>query len=216
MHFKTEFKIFNLFFKALVSLKRINNFLNADEIPQYITRDASYTNAILLTNGSFSWDKCPESSENEDFQPTLTNINVEIAKRTMVAVVGSVGSGKSSLLSTILGEMHKCAGSINISNELNIAYVSQQAWIQNGTVRDNIVFGSHFDPNLYSKVIAACALELDLAEMPSGDQTEIGEKGINLSGGQKQRISIARACYSNSDLFLFDDPLSAGISSLVD
>lgn len=92
----------------------------------------------------------------------------------------------------------------------DIAYVAQQAWIQNATVRDNILFGKLYDPIKYKKIINACALKPDLDMLPAGDKTEIGEKGINLSGGQKQRISLARAVYSNADVFLLDDPLSAG------
>lgn len=92
----------------------------------------------------------------------------------------------------------------------NLAYVAQQAWIQNATVRENILFGKPYDPAKYERVIEACALKPDLEILPGGDKTEIGEKGINLSGGQKQRIALARAVYSNADVYLFDDPLSAG------
>ena len=87
------------------------------------------------------------------------------------------------------------------------AYVPQQAWMQNATVKENILFGKVFNSNTYEKVIDACALRSDLKILPGGDQTEIGEKGINLSGGQKQRISMARAVYSNGDVYLLDDPL---------
>ena len=91
----------------------------------------------------------------------------------------------------------------------SVAYVSQQAWIQNATVKDNILFGKTFDLQLYNQVIEACALKADLDILPGGDQTEIGEKGINLSGGQKQRVSLARAVYNGADIYLMDDPLSA-------
>ncbi|KAJ8938899.1 hypothetical protein NQ318_007614 [Aromia moschata] len=123
------------------------------------------------------------------------------------AIVGSVGTGKSSLLSAFLGEMDKVSGRVNTVGR--IAYVSQQAWIQNATLRDNILFGKKFEKTLYQKVIEACALKADLDMLPGGDQTEIGEKGINLSGGQKQRVSLARAVYSNADIYFLDDPLSA-------
>lgn len=142
-------------------------------------------------------------------EPTLQKINIRVKTGSFVAIVGSVGSGKSSLLSAILGEMEKVKGRININGKLKIAYVAQQAWIQNATLRDNILFGKPFDKTQYDKVIAACALGPDLAYLPGGDETEIGEKGINLSGGQKQRVSLARACYSDSDLYILDDPLSA-------
>ena len=97
---------------------------------------------------------------------------------------------------------------------MKTAYVPQQAWIQNTSLKNNILFGKDFDQNLYQRVIKCCALKPDLDILPGGDETEIGEKGINLSGGQKQRVSLARACYSSADLFLFDDPLSAGLSHM--
>lgn len=116
-------------------------------------------------------------------------------------------SGKSSLLSALLGEMDKTSGRVNTVGK--IAYVSQQAWIQNATLQDNILFGRPMDRKRYNEVIAACALKTDLEMLAKGDQTEIGEKGINVSGGQKQRISIARAVYADSDVYFLDDPLSA-------
>jgi ATP-binding cassette, subfamily C (CFTR/MRP), member 1 len=91
----------------------------------------------------------------------------------------------------------------------SVSYVSQQAWIQNMTLKENILFGMPLDERRYQQVIEACALKPDLEMLPGGDQTEIGEKGINLSGGQKQRVSLARAVYSNSDVYFLDDPLSA-------
>lgn len=118
-----------------------------------------------------------------------------------------MGSGKSSLISAILGEMEKLSGTVNCDG--SIAYVPQQAWIQNATVQDNILFGKYLDTNLYNKVIESCALKADIEILPAGDQTEIGEKGVNLSGGQKQRISLARAVYNDADIYLLDDPLSA-------
>ena len=105
--------------------------------------------------------------------------------------------------------MHKLneKGLINING--STAYVPQQAWIQNATVKDNIMFGAEYDAEFYAQIIKACALEQDLAIMPAGDKTEIGEKGINLSGGQKQRISLARSLYAKSDIYMLDDSLSA-------
>ncbi|VDL99366.1 unnamed protein product [Schistocephalus solidus] len=123
------------------------------------------------------------------------------------AIVGRVGSGKSSLLNALLGNMERISGRVNIKG--SIAYVAQQAWIFNGTLRDNILFHKPFDAERYERILSACALQQDLTILPSGDLTLIGDKGINLSGGQKQRISIARACYSEADVYLFDDPLAA-------
>uniref|UniRef100_A0A8C2DYQ4 ATP-binding cassette, sub-family C (CFTR/MRP), member 12 n=1 Tax=Cyprinus carpio TaxID=7962 RepID=A0A8C2DYQ4_CYPCA len=126
---------------------------------------------------------------------------------SLLGVCGNVGSGKTSLISSILEQMHLLSGSVSANGTL--AYVSQQAWIFHGTVRDNILMGEPFDQTRYTSVIHACSLKPDLAVLPYGDQTEIGERGINLSGGQKQRVSLARAVYSNRDIFLLDDPLSA-------
>eukprot|EP01017_Pseudomicrothorax_dubius_P035126 TRINITY_DN4883_c0_g1_i2.p1 TRINITY_DN4883_c0_g1~~TRINITY_DN4883_c0_g1_i2.p1 ORF type:complete len:1425 (+),score=392.81 TRINITY_DN4883_c0_g1_i2:120-4394(+) len=139
--------------------------------------------------------------------PVLKNINLDIEAGKLVAVVGQVGSGKSSLLHAILGEMIKQNGEV-IANG-NFAFISQQSWLRNATVRDNIVFGNPFDEAKYKKVIKKCQLESDLAILQGGDQTEIGERGINLSGGQKQRIAIARAVYSDADIYVIDDCLSA-------
>jgi ATP-binding cassette subfamily C (CFTR/MRP) protein 1 len=102
--------------------------------------------------------------------------------------------------------MLKMNGQINTVG--SIAYVPQRAWIQNVTLRDNILFGKKYNEKIYNKVVDGCAMVSDLKDFPAGDMTEIGENGINLSGGQKQRISLARAVYSNSDIYLLDDPLS--------
>lgn len=190
-------------------MKRITKFLNADEIENYVHNSPmSNEIAINVSDASFSWDF------HDEARPILSNINLKIKTGKLIAIVGQVGSGKSSLLFALLGEMHKYKGSVLFNEKLKIAYIAQQAWIQNLTVRDNIIFGYDFDENRYKTVIKACELESDLKMFDHGDQTEIGEKGINLSGGQKQRISIARACYSDSDLYLFDDPLSAGNVSI--
>jgi len=137
----------------------------------------------------------------------LKSLNFDVKKGELMAVVGQVGCGKSSLLSGTLGEMHKFKGTINIDGA--VAYVPQQAWILNTTLRNNILFGKEYNEGFYNQVLTACALKPDIEILPAGDQTEIGEKGINLSGGQKQRISLARAVYSQADIYILDDPLSA-------
>lgn len=152
----------------------------------------------MIEHGTFSWE--PETV-------ALRDINLRIKEGSLVAIVGSVGSGKSTLLSAILGELDKHNGRVNTKG--TIAYVAQQAWIQNATLRANILFGKVFDPSKYDRVVEACALKTDFEILPAGDRTEIGEKGINLSGGQKQRVSLARATYNNAETYLFDDPLSA-------
>lgn len=154
---------------------------------------------MSIENGNFSW--------GDEDEPTLKNINIEVPKHNLVAIVGTVGSGKSSVIQAFLGEMEKISGTVNTVGRM--AYVPQQAWIQNATVRDNILFGKPYDRKRYNRVIDACALRTDIEILSAGDLTEIGEKGINLSGGQKQRISLARAVYNDADLYLLDDPLSA-------
>ncbi|XP_055548703.1 multidrug resistance-associated protein 1 isoform X7 [Wyeomyia smithii] len=182
-----------------VSVKRINKFLNQEELdPDNVQHDEKQSCPLLIENGVFSW--------GED-ETTLKNINMRVEKNQLAAIVGTVGSGKSSVLSALLGEMEKISGRVNTVGR--IAYVSQQAWIQNATLQNNILFGKPMDAKRYQKVIAACALKPDIDMLPGGDQTEIGEKGINLSGGQKQRVSLARAVYSDADIFFLDDPLSA-------
>lgn len=131
----------------------------------------------------------------------------------LVAIVGAVGAGKSSLLSALLKEIlpvtRQEAGASAVSVCGSIAYSAQVPWIQSGTVETNITFGLPREDALYAKVIAACALADDLAGLPAGDQTELGERGVNLSGGQRARVSLARAAYSRAAVHLLDDPLSA-------
>lgn len=148
------------------------------------------------------------SSEEEDEQPfQINHIDLEIGRNELVAVIGSVGSGKSSLLGALAGDMRRTAGNVTFGS--NRAFCPQYAWIQNATVKQNIVFGKEYDRKWYNKVIDACALRPDLEMLPSGDMTEIGERGITVSGGQKQRLNIARAIYFDADIILMDDPLSA-------
>ncbi|XP_036250695.1 ATP-binding cassette sub-family C member 3 [Molothrus ater] len=184
-----------------VSLKRIQQFLSHDELnPNCVEKKViAPGNAISVRNATFSWGK--------ELKPTLKDINMLIPSGSLVAVVGHVGCGKSSLVSALLGEMEKLEGEVAVKG--SVAYVPQQAWIQNATLKDNILFGQAPNEEKYQDALEACALKTDLEALPGGDQTEIGEKGINLSGGQRQRVSLARAVYSSSDIFLLDDPLSA-------
>ncbi|XP_051014284.1 ATP-binding cassette sub-family C member 3 [Acomys russatus] len=184
-----------------VSLNRIQDFLNQDELdPQCVERKTiSPGYAITINNGTFTWA--------QDLPPTLHSLNIQIPKGALVAVVGPVGCGKSSLVSALLGEMEKLEGAVSVKG--SVAYVPQQAWIQNCTLQDNVLFGQPMNPKRYQQALETCALLPDLDVLPGGDQTEIGEKGINLSGGQRQRVSLARAVYSNANIFLLDDPLSA-------
>uniref|UniRef100_A0A8B9KM34 ATP-binding cassette, sub-family C (CFTR/MRP), member 3 n=1 Tax=Astyanax mexicanus TaxID=7994 RepID=A0A8B9KM34_ASTMX len=187
--------------QASVSLKRIQAFLSHDELdPDNVDKKpAPSDHAVTVVNGKFSWAKKDP--------PALQHINVMVPQGSLLAVVGHVGCGKSSLVAALLGEMEKLEGHISIRG--SVAYVPQQAWIQNATLRDNILFGRPYVEQKYRCVLEACALTPDLEVLPGGDLTEIGEKGINLSGGQRQRVSLARALYSEADVYLMDDPLSA-------
>ncbi|XP_048239875.1 multidrug resistance-associated protein 1-like [Haliotis rufescens] len=186
--------------KAVISVRRISKYLSRDDLDESSTGfDPLQDEAIVIRNATFSW--------TTEMEPTLKGINLKIKDGHLLAVVGQVGSGKSSLVSAILGELNKVKG--KVSTRGRIAYVPQQAWIQNDTLQNNILFGKRMDRHLYDEVVECCALKADLDMLPAGDLTEIGERGINLSGGQKQRVSLARAVYNDADIYLLDDPLSA-------
>uniref|UniRef100_A0A669PY13 ATP binding cassette subfamily C member 2 n=1 Tax=Phasianus colchicus TaxID=9054 RepID=A0A669PY13_PHACC len=183
-----------------VSKERLERYLGGEDLDtSAIHHDSIPGSAVRFSEATFTWE--------QDGNAVIRDVNLDIKPGSLVAVVGAVGSGKSSLISAMLGEMENIKGHINIQGSL--AYVPQQAWIQNATLKDNILFGSELDEARYQKVIKACALLPDLELLPAGDQTEIGEKGINLSGGQKQRVSLARAVYNDADIYILDDPLSA-------
>ncbi|KAL2609529.1 hypothetical protein R1flu_028102 [Riccia fluitans] len=188
--------------QASISLARLENFMWSDELKENSVERIPRTEdvAICVEGGTFKWS-------DELAVPNVLDINLHVAPGSLVAVVGKVGAGKSSLLNALLGEMLKISGTVQLSG--TTAYVAQQAWIQNGTIEENILFGRAMSKPLYEKVIRACALTTDLAQMEFGDQTEIGERGLNLSGGQKQRIQLARAVYQDCDIYLLDDVFSA-------
>ncbi|PWA03531.1 hypothetical protein BB558_000317 [Smittium angustum] len=142
-----------------------------------------------------------------DDTPVISDINFKSYYGELVGIVGLVGSGKSSMISAMLGDMKKLSGSVKMKGR--IAYVPQQPWIINSTFRENITFGQPYDETFYTKVIKACELERDVEMLKGGHNAEIGEKGINLSGGQKARVSLARAVYARAHIYLLDDPLSA-------
>ncbi|KAB2006047.1 hypothetical protein ES319_D11G314000v1 [Gossypium barbadense] len=186
-----------------VSLDRIAAFLRLDDLqPGAIEKlpSGSSDTAIEIADGNFSWDMSSPTA-------TLKDINLKVSHGMSVAVCGTVGSGKSSLLSCLLGEFPKISGTLKLCG--TTAYVAQSPWIQSGKIVDNILFGKEMDRDKYDEVLEACTLKKDLEILPFGDQTVIGERGINLSGGQKQRIQIARALYQDADIYLFDDPFSA-------
>ncbi|KAF9571261.1 Multidrug resistance-associated protein 1 [Mortierella alpina] len=224
---------------TIVGTKRVENFLLLEEVQEsgFIRErsvpDDSSAPLVMIQNASFFWTK-PDSiapgTANEDDdetqpllsgreerrdgpllssqdKPTLKDINLSFNNKSLTAVLGRIGQGKSSLLSAIIGEMYKTQGCVRTKGR--VAYVPQHAWILNMTLRENILFGSAYDADRYQRILYAAGLGPDLAMLPDGDLSEIGERGINLSGGQKQRISLARAAYQDADIYLLDDPLSA-------
>ncbi|KAF9881046.1 ABC transporter family protein [Colletotrichum karsti] len=236
---------------AWSSLKRIQEFMLAEEQEEDVVYKPDGDNALEMHHSSFTWERTPtQESEKtvagragkkgpaqsvppkdasktepatssgdstgdgastlveEEREPfKLQDLSFEIKRDELVAVIGSVGSGKTSLLAALAGDMRKTSGEVVLG--ASRAFCPQYAWIQNATVRDNILFGKDMDKAWYQEVINACALRPDLAMLPNGDLTEIGERGITISGGQKQRLNIARAIYFDSDIVLMDDPLSA-------
>ncbi|XP_009786237.1 ABC transporter C family member 10 [Nicotiana tabacum] len=190
--------------QAKVSFARIVKFLEAPELENANVRQkhnfGSPDHAILIESANLSWEENPS-------RPTLRNINLEVRPGQKIAICGEVGSGKSTLLAAMLGEVPSIQGTVQVYG--TIAYVSQSAWIQTGSIRENILFGSPLDSQRYQQTLEKCSLLKDLELLPYGDLTEIGERGVNLSGGQKQRIQLARALYQNADIYLLDDPFSA-------
>jgi ABC-type multidrug transport system fused ATPase/permease subunit len=161
----------------------------------------------LLTGAEKSSESSSSVASSATFLENLEVPRLSIHRGQFVSVIGRVGSGKTTFLYSILGEIDKTQGTL--SRRGSIAYIPQVSWLRSSTIRDNILFESPFDEPRYNHILKICELESDLDVLPGGDMTEIGEKGVNLSGGQKQRISIARALYANADIYIIDDCLSA-------
>ncbi|NXO30166.1 MRP1 protein, partial [Cisticola juncidis] len=188
--------------QAKVSLNRLAAFLNLEELnPASPSRNisGSVQASITIRNGTFCWSK--------ETSPCLRSIELSVPQGSLLAVVGQVGAGKSSLLAAVLGELQVTDGCVITKD--TAAYVPQQAWVLNASVEDNILFGKEMDETWFNRVTEACALHPDLETFPAGQKSEIGEKGISLSGGQRQRVALARAVYQKASLYLLDDPLSA-------
>ncbi|XP_003477662.1 ATP-binding cassette sub-family C member 4 isoform X1 [Cavia porcellus] len=187
--------------EAIISIRRIKNFLLLDEISQP-NLEAPTEGKMIVDVQDFTafWDKTLET-------PTLQGLSFTARPGELLAVIGPVGAGKSSLLSAVLGELPPSQGLVTVHGK--IAYVSQQPWVFSGTVRSNILFGKKYEKERYERVIKACALKKDLQLLKDGDLTVIGDRGATLSGGQKARVNLARAVYQDADIYLLDDPLSA-------
>ncbi|XP_069858835.1 ATP-binding cassette sub-family C member 4 [Dipodomys merriami] len=187
--------------EAIVSIQRIENFLLLDEISQRKTLPSPDCKALVhVQDFTAFWDKTLDT-------PTLQGLSFTVRPGELLAVIGPVGAGKSSLLSAVLGELPASQGLVSVHGR--IAYVSQQPWVFSGTVRSNILFGKKYEKERYEKVLKACALKKDLQLLEDGDLTVIGDRGATLSGGQKARVNLARAVYQDADIYLLDDPLSA-------
>ncbi|RMC06825.1 hypothetical protein DUI87_16273 [Hirundo rustica rustica] len=200
--------------ESVISIRRIKNFLMLDEVSDFKPQLHGNNENIILHVQDLTcyWDKSLET-------PTLEQISFTVRRGELLAVIGPVGAGKSSLLSALLGELPKDKGLINVTGR--IAYVSQQPWVFPGTVRSNILFDKAYEKEKYENVLRVCALKKDLELLANGDLTVIGDRGATLSGGQKARVNLARlvvfavskiyklAVYQDADIYLLDDPLSA-------
>ncbi|KAK6462758.1 P-loop containing nucleoside triphosphate hydrolase protein [Scheffersomyces coipomensis] len=203
-----------------VALERITNYLISTEVDdKFITRTTSSTEeyAVKIKNSSFLWSKPKFEDDSESaiqsYNYALHDVNYSAKRGSLSCIVGRVGTGKSSFLYGLLGQLVIVKGdgdsepSLNING--NIAYCAQSPWIMNASFKENIIFGHRYDEEFYQKTIDACQLLPDLKVLPDGDDTQVGEKGISLSGGQKARLSLARAVYARADIYLLDDVLSA-------
>ncbi|XP_063235987.1 ATP-binding cassette sub-family C member 4-like [Bacillus rossius redtenbacheri] len=194
--------------EAKVSVDRVQEFLLQEERSEGLpvihnistNKDKKRPIGVTITNAQAKWEVTKDSD-------TLHNIFLNVKPGKLCAIIGPVGSGKSSLLLSILGELPLLRGSVAADDSLS--YASQQPWLFVGSVRQNILFGEAFDKRRYEQVVRACALLRDLELLPHGDKTIVGERGVSLSGGQRARINLARAVYRSADLYLLDDPLSA-------
>eukprot|EP00924_Labyrinthula_sp_SR-Ha-C_P010690 maker-scaffold_49-snap-gene-1.100-mRNA-1 protein AED:0.02 eAED:0.02 QI:0/0.25/0.2/1/1/1/5/96/1383 len=205
------------FSQAIVSFKRIADFLYFPSLETNSKRPEDDEVVLEMKNANFQWasaakENADESAEIIDHQPfQLHNLNLQVKKGELVALIGRVAQGKSSFVSAVLEEMPLKSGDIKKSDALlsSIGYCSQEAFIFNATVRENILFKKPYNKERYQQALKASCLESDLQIFPAGDLTEIGERGVTLSGGQKARVSIARAVYSQNEFYIFDDPLAA-------
>ncbi|XP_029521292.1 ATP-binding cassette sub-family C member 4-like isoform X1 [Oncorhynchus nerka] len=199
-----------------ISVRRIKTFLLLDEIVKskhgFLQEEKQEPN-VEIQDLICYWDTVnvqplpPRLLNTSQDAPSLQNLSLTVKSEQLVAVIGPVGAGKSSLLSAILGELPHDKGVLKVKGQLT--YASQQPWVFPGTIRSNILFGKALHPQKYEKVLRACALKRDMELLPDGDLTVIGDRGATLSGGQKARVNLARAVYQDADIYLLDDPLSA-------
>ncbi|NWH86570.1 MRP7 protein, partial [Aegithalos caudatus] len=209
--------VLNAILEAKVSLDRIQKFFELvdQDLEAYYALDSPSDSATAMEMkcAAFLWVPVEEESSRQPSSTGTLQLHIEnlsVRKGMLLGVVGKVGSGKSSLLAAITGELIKQGGQVYVCDlEQGFGLATQEPWIQFTTVRENILFGREYDARLYQEVLEACALSEDLNILPAGDQTEVGENGVTLSGGQKARIALARAIYQEKELYLLDDPLAA-------
>ncbi|XP_043467235.1 multidrug resistance-associated protein 5-like isoform X1 [Leptopilina heterotoma] len=227
-HTTFEFKDGSKDYKpARIAFSNFKSVLLLEETNCHISKPIVRSQAISILNGKFVYDNFETrqsvNSVDKEIKPKkkkskrliiekrrieiLSEITFEAGKRQLIGICGHVGSGKSSLLLASLGQLRMISGQAMRNG--SCAYVGQQAWIINATFKENVIFGEIFDPKRYYRALSICSLKEDINMLPSGDETEIGERGVNLSGGQKQRLALARAFYANRDIYFLDDPLSA-------
>jgi len=187
-----------LYFKVLKGHKdtSLSLYRGAGRPTRYVLKNT----AISITGLKAKWD--PKSPDY-----TLNGLNLRIQTGSLVAIMGATGSGKSSLIQAILGELKAEGGQIRVNG--SVSYSSQEPWLFSGTIRQNILFGQPMDRQRYEEIVKKCALERDFEELPLKDKTIVGERGASLSGGQRARISLARAVYRKASIYLLDDPLNA-------
>uniref|UniRef100_M4D807 ABC-type xenobiotic transporter n=1 Tax=Brassica campestris TaxID=3711 RepID=M4D807_BRACM len=198
--------VINGLIDAFISTRRVGKFLRCLEHNKDSSTDTGLISedlAVFVEDASCTWS----SNVEEEHNLTIKHVNLRVPKGSFVAVIGEVGSGKTSLLNSLLGEMQCVHGSILLNG--SVAYVPQVPWILSGTVRENILFGKTFDSKRYLDTLSACALDVDISLMVGGDMAFIGDKGVNLSGGQRARLALARAVYHGTDMCFLDDVLSA-------
>ncbi|CAE6522225.1 unnamed protein product [Rhizoctonia solani] len=204
---------------AYVSMQRIQTFLDEAEVedwassikrPDEALNTEAVSNEIGFQNASFVWHLNPSEAQDPAQSFKLTDITLEFPLGRLTLITGATGSGKSSVLAALLGEMTCVTGQVYLDKRRHaVSYAGQHPWLEHATIRDNILYGLPYNQARYEAVLDACALRPDLKIFPAGDQTEIGEKGVSLSGGQRARCALARAVYSYSKTVLLDDPLAA-------
>ncbi|KAF8513392.1 hypothetical protein JB92DRAFT_3116459 [Gautieria morchelliformis] len=222
----TTFYFIPVIINAKVSLGRINDFLLNAELLDRFTRkgdkkivvdpaETIHPAAVGFRDAAFSWEGPQEQGKENSGRQYRLQVEGELffKRESLNLIIGPTGSGKTSLLMALLGEMHfegiGANAGFRLPREGGVAYAAQETWVQNGTIKGNILFGKAYDKERYDKVIYQCGLQRDLTLFDAGDETEVGERGLTLSGGQKARVTLARAVYSDAAILLLDDVLAA-------